>query len=308
MSDTHPSANNAATVEAQVYEDLAVFQARYPLRSKNIEGRSWVFRRTPGKSAKQCPMVMLPGIQGGGDIFFKTALALGDALPIITVSAPDIEDAAEMVAAIAGFLQALNTPRANIVGSSLGGYLAQMFALHFPDRIEQLVIANSFFDAEPFVSTAPPASSFAEMDAAVIVEKNIGELLNSPSLDDGQVRLKASVRALVGPAQTLENYKSRLLLMMGATPLAMLPISPERVMIIDDDHDPMILPAMRAAVRERFAQSEQHPIDGGGHLPAIQRPTIYRRLTAAALYDGRILTSQNTKIKEIDYVTNSLGR
>jgi pimeloyl-ACP methyl ester carboxylesterase len=35
---------------------------------------------------------------------------------------------------------------------------------------------------------------------------------------------------------------------------------------------------MRDAVRERFAQSEQHPIDGGGHLPAIQRPAIFADL------------------------------
>ncbi len=183
-----------------------------------------------------------------------------------------------MVAETAGFLAALNTPRVNLVGSSLGGYLAQKFALDFPDQVEQLVIANGFFDIEPFKSNVPPVSSLAEMDAAAIVEKNVGELLSSPSLDDGQVRLKAAVKALVGPTQTLENYKSRLLLMMNATPLAAPPISPERVMIIDDDRDPMIPLAMRYAVRERFAQSEQHSIDGGGHLPAIQRPTIFADL------------------------------
>jgi pimeloyl-ACP methyl ester carboxylesterase len=183
MSNNTPSTNNAATVEADVSKELATFQARYPLRSKTIEGRSWVFRQTPGKSAEQCPIVMLPGIQGGGDIFFETALALGEVLPLITVSAPDIEDATEMVAETAGFLAALNTPRVNIVGSSLGGYLAQKFALDFPNQVEQLAIANGFFDIEPLRSNAPLVSSFAEMDAAAIVEKNVGELLNSPSVD-----------------------------------------------------------------------------------------------------------------------------
>ncbi len=78
MSNNTLSTNNAAAVEADVSKELAVFQAHYPLRSKTVEGRSWVFRWTPGKSAEQRPIVMLPGIQGGGDIFFKVALALGD--------------------------------------------------------------------------------------------------------------------------------------------------------------------------------------------------------------------------------------
>jgi maspardin len=274
MSDTI-SPTIANPVEADVYKDLAIFQARYPLRSQSINGRSWVFRRTPGKSAHQCPIVMLPGIQGGGDIFFQVVLALGDRLPIVTVNAPDIEDATTMVAETAGFLAALKLPRVNLVGSSLGGYLAQKFALDFPDRVEQLAIANGFIDIEPFRATAPPASSLLGMDAAAIVAKNVGDLLASPSLDDGQVRLKAAVKTLVGPAQTLENYKSRMLLMMSATQLAAPLISPDRVTIVDDDLDPMIPPAMRAAVRERFDRSEQHAIDGGGHLPAIQRPTVF---------------------------------
>ena len=275
MSDNTLSTDKVATIEADVSKELAMFQARYPLRSKTVAGRSWVFRRTPGKSAQQSPIVMLPGIQGGGDIFFKVVLALGVDLPIVTVNAPDIEDATAMVAGTADLLTALNLPRVNLIGSSLGGYLAQKFALDFPDRVEQLAIANGFIDIEPFRATAPSASSIAGMDAAALVAKNVGELLDSPSSDDGQVRLKAAVKALVGPAQTLENYKSRMLLMMSATPLAAPPISPDRVTIVDDDRDPMIPPAMRAAVRERFARSEQHAIDGGGHLPAIQRPTIF---------------------------------
>jgi maspardin len=274
MSNNTRSTNNA-TVEADVSQNLAKFQSRYPLRSKTVAGRAWVFRRTPGKSANQCPIVMLPGIQGGGDIFFETVLALGEVLPIVTVNTPDIEDATEMVAETAGLLAALNLPRVNLVGSSLGGYLAQKFALDFPDRVEQLTIANGFIDIEAFRATAPPASSFVGMDAAAIVAKNVGDLLASPSLDDGQVRLKAAVKALVGPAQTLENYKSRMLLMMSATPLAAPPIAPDRVTIVDDARDPMIPPAMRAAVRKRFDRSEQHEIEGGGHLPAIQRPTIF---------------------------------
>jgi pimeloyl-ACP methyl ester carboxylesterase len=49
-------------------------------------------------------------------------------------------------------------------------------------------------------------------------------------------------------------------------------------MPIDDDHDPMLPPDMRDAVRAQFRRSEQHAIDGGGHLPAIQRPARFADL------------------------------
>ena len=283
MNDAEIPQIDAALIERDTCQKLATFQSRYPLRSLEIDRRTWVFRRTPGRAAGQVPIVMLPGIQGGGDIFFEVALSLGELMPVITINAPDIEDAAEIRAGLAGLLSKLGIRRANLLGSSLGGYLAQSFALLHPDNVAQLVIANGFIDVAPFTITLPPASTVAAMDAAELVQQNLRALFAIPSRSEGEVRLKAAVKTLVGPAQTLENYKSRVLLMMGAPPLAEAPIAPERVMIIDDDHDPLLLPAMRDAVRKRFARSEQHSIDGGGHLPAVQRPARFAELLTQRL-------------------------
>jgi maspardin len=263
---------------ARSFDKLVKFQREYPLRSVNVNGRSWAFRRTLGRTAGQIPLVMLPGIQGGGDIFFETAMTLGRELPLITVSAPDIDDDAEMTEELAHFLLSLHLHRVHFLGSSLGGYLVQRFALSEPEIVDQLVIANGFYDATAFVAKLPPISTFVNMDAAVLVEKNLEPLMRGPEDDVGQVKLKAAVVALVGPMQTLDNYKSRLLLMIGSTPLMAPPISVERVMLIDDEHDPMIPPPMREAMRNRFATSELHRIDGGGHLPAIQRPEQFSTL------------------------------
>jgi maspardin len=283
MDDAQMPQIDAAAIERDVHQKLATFQSRYPLRSVEIERRTWFFRRTPGRAASQVPIVMLPGIQGGGDIFFEVALSLGELTPVITINAPDIHDVAQFREGLAGFLSKLAIRRANILGSSLGGYLAQSFALLHSNNIVQLVIANGFIDVAPFTITLPPVSIIAAMDAAELVQQNLRALLAIPNRSEGEVRLKAAVKALVGPAQSLENYKSRVLLMMGAQPVAEAPIEPERVMIIDDDHDPLLLPAMRDAVRKRFARSEQHSIDGGGHLPAVQRPARFAELLTPRL-------------------------
>jgi pimeloyl-ACP methyl ester carboxylesterase len=232
-------------------------------------------------------MLLLPGIQGGADVFFEVGLALADEIPLVAASAPDIEDVLKMTRALAGFVSAIKAPRAHFLGSSLGGYLVQSLALLRPDLIDQLIIANGFFDASATQAGMPPYSALAQMDAEVLVRQNLKSLMDGPDADPGHVALKAAIAGLVGPTQTAENYKSRVLLLMGAKPLAAPAVRAECIMLIDDEEDPMVPPSMRNALRARFAHSEAHAIKGGGHLPAIQRAGDFIKLLRDRLCGDR---------------------
>src|ERR1700730_14416616 len=105
----------------KVADRLTRFQSTYQEKVSLIDSKRWRYRRT-GNSAR--PLVMLPGIQGGGAVFFDVALALGDKLDLIMVTAPPIVDAAAMADAQAEFLLALAILKLDLFGSSLGGYLA----------------------------------------------------------------------------------------------------------------------------------------------------------------------------------------
>jgi len=68
----------------------------------------------------------------------------------------------QMAADVAAFMEALNIGPAVIVGHSMGGYVAQAFALNHPDKVEKLVL----------VCTAPsgenhPGLAFGVIDAAL---------------------------------------------------------------------------------------------------------------------------------------------
>jgi maspardin len=281
-----------STVRSRTLDLLARFQRSYPRTSVEAAGTVWSFRRTPGQGPQARTVLMLPGIQGGGDSFFDTALRLGAALPLVTVDAPDLDDVSTMTAATAAFLDTLGLQRVHILGASLGGYLAQAFALAHPERVDQLLIANGFYDPRPFLSSLPPAATFAAMDAEALVRKNLAPLLEASADDPGVASLQAIMAALVGPVQSLTNYKSRLLLLMGAEPLDRPQIPDSRVMVIDDDQDPMVPAEMRNALRSRYANAEHHAVTGGGHMPAIQRPAefaelIGRRLAVSSLYHNQ---------------------
>jgi pimeloyl-ACP methyl ester carboxylesterase len=253
----------------KVSDRLTRFRSAYQEKVCLVDSQRWRYRRT-GNSAR--PLVMLPGVQGGGAVFFDVALALGDRLDLITVTAPPIVDAAAMADAQAEFLLTLAIQKIDLFGSSLGGYLAQVFCNRHPDMVGQLFLANSFTDPRPFLAKAPSSNTVAEQAAEAVVAFNLAPVLTADPTDAGQVALQTVMRALVGPVQTADEYKARLITLLESRPIDRIPVSDDRVVLIDDDADPSILPEMRALIRERYGSARHYMIAGGGHLPAIQRP------------------------------------
>jgi maspardin len=253
----------------KVADRLTRFQSTYREKVSLIDGQRWRYRRT-ANSAR--PLVMLPGIQGGGSVFFDVALALGGKLDLITVTAPPIVDAAAMADAQAEFLLGLRVEKIDLFGSSLGGYLAQVFGIRHPDMVGQVFLANTFADPRPFLANAPSSDSVAARATAEVMASNIAPMLTAHATDAGQVAMQTVMRSLVGPVQTADEYKARLMTLLESRPIDRMPVSNDRVVLIDDDVDPGILPEMRTLIRGRYGSAWHYMIGGGGHLPAIQRP------------------------------------
>src|ERR1700680_2123975 len=216
---------------------LTRFQSTYQEKVSLIDGQRWRYRRT-GNSAR--PLVMLPGIQGGGAVFFDVALALGDKLDLIMVTAPPIVDAAAMADAQAEFLLALAIQKIDLFGSSLGGYLAQVFSIRHPDMVGQIFLANTFADPRPFLAKAPSGDSVAAQPAAEVMASNIASMLTAHATDAGQVAMQTVMRSLVGPVQTADEYKARLMTLLQSRPIDRMPVSDDRVVLIDEDRKSVV--------------------------------------------------------------------
>lgn len=251
---------------------LREFQNRHVEQEVAIAGSTWRFRRSHGAGPA---LLLLPGAQGTGDMFYQTALDLGERLDVVTVTCPDTDDCDRMADELALLLDALSLPRANLLGSSLGGYIAQLFALKHAGRIETLFLANTFCDAGVFQSMMPSPEEFARLPADAMVRNALDKLAAMPEPEPAWRDLKAVSQALIGPAQTAETLKLRWLAVLKSRPVPRLPLPPERIVMIDDDEDPVILPPMRAAMRAQYAGAEHHAIAGGGHYPGILRPDAY---------------------------------
>jgi pimeloyl-ACP methyl ester carboxylesterase len=171
----------------------------------------------------------------------------------------------------------LGLARASIVGSSLGGFLAQHFAARHPDRVERLILGNTLFDpglTRRVVGRQPidrlraaPASahramilasvrSWPESDPAVKTLKTI--------LIDSGTRL-LSARAL----------KARVLAVQASPKVPRLAIPGARITVIDCEDDPLLSRRVQDDVVRRYPGASHARLRVGGHYPYIVRPDEY---------------------------------
>ncbi len=85
----------------------------------------------------------------------------------------------------AGFIAALGLPRAHIYGSSLGGLVAQSLAARHPDRVDRLVLGNTWR-----VGVNPAERQSGRHEAAVGLSRRSGR----QCAEDRRIVLSTGVR------------------------------------------------------------------------------------------------------------------
>ena len=108
----------------------------------------------------------------------------------------------DMAADAVGLLDALNIPRAHIVGASMGGMIAQLVAATYPDRTLSLtsIMSTTGNPAVPparpeimgVLTNRPAGNDPAEITAFMA---NAARMIGSPAYPADEARLRARVRA-----------------------------------------------------------------------------------------------------------------
>lgn len=252
--------------------ELTEFQTRYPERVLSVGGAEWRIRQTCTSSIN---LMLLPGAQGTGDVFFKTALELGSRINCITVTPPAWSEIDLLAEALQGVLDAIALAKVDLLGSSLSGYLAQVFATRHAERIGSLLLTSTFFDAGEIQKAMPSPEQLAKLSPEVVAKELPVWLIPENLRAVGSNEVKSVLGTMVGATQPLATLKSRALALALARPVGRVPIPDERVVIIDADDDPVIPQRTRQALRDRYHGATRHSISGGGHYPAILRPEAF---------------------------------
>ena len=223
-------------------------------------------------------LVLLHGFDDSGDAWSAIAKHL---TPKYRVIAPDIPgfgettklpsesyDVLSQVERIHGFLRALDLSRYHIGGHSMGGFIATVYAVTYPEEVMSLLIA-----AAPGVNSAEKSEFMRRLDQGRNLllpssEEEVDVLLrllysNPPSIPSPIKRL------IVNHVMENRAYNEKIWAdLMKDGPDALKPYLPRiavRTLIIFGDSDGLVHPSALAAFEEGIARHQSAIVENCGH-------------------------------------------
>ncbi|TSD95150.1 alpha/beta hydrolase [Skermania sp. ID1734] len=194
----------------------------------------------------------------------------------------------DMAEDVVGLLDHLGIDRANIVGASMGGMIAQILAGAHPERVLSLNIIFSSTNQPflpppslPALSTlltgpGPRASRDEIIDSIVKARRSIGAQRYQVPIEELRKQVAADYDRSYNPAGVIRQFAAT----TGTGSL--LPYD-KRIqaptVVIHGTADPLVRPACGKAVAKAIRGAQLHLIDGMGHsLPPALLPQISKLL------------------------------
>ncbi len=245
------------------------------------------------------PLVLLHGLFGSYENLAGIARALTDQWQIISIDLPnhglsahsEHMDYTSMVADLAETLDSLQIKHCALLGHSLGGKLAMAFALAYPKRVSQLIVADiapvNYQRSHQAVFSGLTAVNLAAISSRSDADKQLAEHITEPGVrqfllkslekTDSRFRWKFNLAALEQCYNTLlsaptddGSYAGPVLFIKGA----------------DSDY---ILPEHRPEIMRYFPAAQAKIINGTGHWLHAEKPAAFAKLVRD------FLLSQHTK-------------
>ncbi|XP_039138324.1 maspardin-like [Dioscorea cayenensis subsp. rotundata] len=249
--------------------DYVYFKSRVPLHKISVGAKQWRYYDFGPKDVP--PLICIPGIAGTADVFYKQIMFLSmKGYRVISIDIPCIWNHHEWIHAFEKFLDAINVHHVHLYGTSLGGFLSQLFAQHRPRRVKSLVLSNTFLDTHKF-SAAMPWSSVVSWSPSFLLKRYI-----LSGIHDGphEPFIADSVDFVVGQVETLsrDDLASRLTLNANAVAVGALFLSDSFITIMDTNDYCAIPQQLKDQVSERYSGARRAILKTGGDFPFLSRP------------------------------------
>lgn len=248
-----------------------------------------------GAERAAAPLLVLPGALGLVDSGGPALAHLAKTRRVIGLAYPEVERMTELCDAIAALLDALSVGRVDVLGASLGGWVAQCLVRRHPRRVRHMVLSHTF--------------ALRPGDARRIrIGTRLWRLLPAPLF---RALLEARVRQALAPLRRAGNpdydvWMEGVRRGMGTrfTPAALIRVNAwmlesleafrfapgdlanhaGRVLVIESDDDPVLRASSRAALRALYPSARVRAFRGTGHATALVAPAEYA-VTIAAFLD-----------------------
>lgn len=270
---------NYAKADPATVASLQAFRAGHPAKSLKVNGLAWEYAAL-GKG--QETILFLHGMTGAYDIWWQQMEALQDRYRVISVTYPAVDSLEKLSEGVLAILDAEGVGRTNIVGTSLGGYLAQYLVANYPGRVTRAVFSNTF----------PPNDIIAQKNKAIgTVLPYLPEWLVMSVLRDSIVKsvypasgndemtlafLTEVCSGRMSKGQVVGRYRC-VVQPFGAPDVIKLKIP---VMIVEADNDPLVEKALREQLKSTYPSAGVRTLSSG-HFPYLNSKLGFTDIIAA---------------------------
>ena len=225
------------------------------------------------------PVVLLHGMLGDLSNWVDTVQSLSEngyrvLAPIIPVYGFPISDTGvpRLTEHVHGFIEAMDLDRTILVGNSLGGHIALLFALAYPDLVEALVLSGSSGIYETTMGT----TFFKRQDREFIKERTEMTFYDPTHATED----------LVDEMFEIVNDRPRALRLLKIARSADEETVTEQLSNLDmptlliwGQDDIITPPDVAEEFRDRMPNARLHFINECGHAPMIEHPNQFNDLT-----------------------------
>ena len=200
-------------------------------------------------------------------ILFDNRGAGGSECPPPPWSVPD------MAADAFGVLDALGVVRANVLGVSMGGMIAQEMAIARPERVDRLVIAVSFARPDPLRRAFLLFRRWARLQGADLVQEGVANLpwLVSPRVLNDPERLE-EILGIVGtmPLMDADAYANQIDAILEHDTLSRLHHVRARTLVLAAAEDVLTPLALSREIASAIPWARLEVLPRGNHAVQIE--------------------------------------
>ncbi|KAK5847165.1 hypothetical protein PVK06_003468 [Gossypium arboreum] len=249
--------------------DYIHFKSQVPLHKIPIGTKQWRYYDFGPKVVP--PLICLPGTAGTADVYYKQIMSLSmKGYRVISVDIPCVWNHQEWIQSFEKFLDAIDVHHIHLYGTSLGGFLAQLFAQHRPRRVKSLILSNTFLETSSF-SAAMRWAPIVGWAPSFLLKRYI-----LTGIHDGPQEpfIADSVDFVVSQVETLsrDDLASRLAFTVDNASVGPLLLSDSFITIMDTNDYSSIPQELRDQLGERYPAARRAYLKTGGDFPFLSRP------------------------------------
>ncbi len=242
------------------------------------------------------PLILTPGLSAGAWIWFKQVKALSAQFRVVTFdprgvgrsrSSESPTDMRLLADDVAGLLKELKIPRAHILGASFGGFVAQEFALAYPETTRTLTLCCTSFGGNnhvaPSMETLMALASTDGFNTEERVRRNLTPAFSPNFARVHPNEVEQTVQLRMANPVSEDAYRSQLMAAFGFNAEPRLPSIQSPTLIISGDADAIVPVQNSRNLAAKIPGANLALIEDGSHLFFIEQPAEFNQIVTEFL-------------------------